>query len=314
MYDKVKLWIDSTMVGAQYPSIVDCLDKASEQTDCQTGEVKVFGYLGGLKVSAYASGLWVEGSLTKYLHGSNVYHLSRHETKEAIEKLSDALHLQVGGAKVTSAEFGTNFLMQHPVESYLPKLGNMPRLKRYHLAPTTLYYQGKGKKHPKVFAFYDKMAEAKYRGMDYPEDWEKANVLRYEMRLNNRLPYQLGVPEVTASTLYQESFYQRMVEYWQDSYFSITKQKQIKMDSMSEIKTVTDAYDVYVAKLITQTGQSQIDGFLDDLKAAGVFADRKNYTRLKKKLQDVSTKGSFTVSDELIRELDNEVRNCGAYD
>ena len=82
---------------------------------------------------------------------------------------------------------------------------------------------------------------------------------------------------------------------------------------MSEIKTPTDAYDVFVARLISETEPSKIEGFLDELKQAGVFEDRKNYTRVKSKIQEIATKANFTISDELIKELDDEVRNCGAY-
>ena len=82
---------------------------------------------------------------------------------------------------------------------------------------------------------------------------------------------------------------------------------------MNEIKTPTDAFNVLVARLISQTDQSQIAGFLDELKQAGVFADRKNYTRLKKKIEEVATKANISVSDELIKELDNEIKNSGAY-
>lgn len=313
MYDKVKLWIDRAMVGEQYPTIANCLDEANTQINHKTGEVKTFGNLEGLKVSIFVGGLSVVGSLPKYLYGSNVYPLDRHTTAQAIAKLSDALHLQADKANVTGLEFGINFFMMHQVSEYLAKLGNMPRLNRYHFEPSTLYYKGTGRQQPKVFAFYDKMADARAKGMDYPEDLEGANLLRYEMRLNGRLSNQLKVPEVTASTLYDAPFYKMMVRRYQDSYFSITKLNQIKTNIMSEIKTVTDAFNVFVARLITQTDQTQTGGFLDELKGAGVFEDRKNYTRLKNKIQEVATKANITVSDELMRELDNEVRNCGAY-
>lgn len=314
MYDKVKLWIDRAMVGEQYPTIANYLDEANTQINHQTGEVKTFGSLEGLKVSIFVGGLSVVGSLPKYLYGSNVYPLDRHTTAQAIAKLSDALHIQTDEASVTGIEFGTNFLMMHPVPDYLAKLGNMPRLNRYHFEPSTLYYKGAGRQQPKVFAFYDKMADARAKGMGYPEDMrEGINLLRYEMRLNGRLPNQLGVPEVKASTLYQVPFYRMMVKRYQDSYFSIAKLNQIKTDVMSEIKTVTDAFNVFVARLISQTGQTQIGGFLDELKEAGVFDDRKSYTRLKNKLQEVATKANITVSDELMRELNDEIKNCGAY-
>ena len=82
---------------------------------------------------------------------------------------------------------------------------------------------------------------------------------------------------------------------------------------MSEIKSPKDAFDVLVARLISQTDPSQIEGFLDELKQAGVFTDRKNYSRLKAKIQEVATKANITISDDLIKELDDEVKNSGAY-
>lgn len=313
MYDKVKIWIDRTIAGEQFPTIVNYLDNAKQETDIQTGEMRVYGKIEGLKVSIFIGGLSIVGSLPKYLHGSNVYPLDRHTTAQAIEKLSDVLHLKANEAIVTGVEFGTNFMMKHNVQEYLTRLGYMPRLGRYHFNPSTLYYKGTGKQQLKVFAFYDKIADAKNKGAIYPNNLKEANLLRYEMRLNGRLSYQLRVPEVKASTLYQIPFYRMMVKQYQDRYFTITKLNQVKSNVMSEIKTVSDAFNVFVARLLSQTDQTQIGGFLDELKEAAVFEDRKNYSRLKKKIQEIATKADITVSDELIRELDNEVKNCGAY-
>lgn len=313
MYDKVKFWIDRAIVGEQYPTIANYLDEANTQINHQTGEVKTFGSLEGLKVSIFVGGLSIVGSLPKYLYGSNVYPLDRHTTTQAIEKIGDALHIPIEKASVTGVEFGTNFLMLHQVQDYLAKLGNMPRLTRYHFEPTTLYYKGAGRQQPKVFAFYDKLADATAKGMEYPENMKGANLLKYEMRLNGRLPQQLGVPEVKASTLTETPFYRIIVKRYQDSYFSISKLFQLKTNIMSEIKTVSDAYNVFVARLISQIDQNQIGGFLDELKEASVFDDRKSYSRLKKKIQEVATKANIAMTDELMRELDDEIKNCGAY-
>lgn len=310
MYDKIKLFYPRTR---ETPDVSKLLDKAKEQIDHETGEVCTFGCLEGLKVSIYTGGISIVGSLAKYLYPNNIYPLDRHTTAQAIEKLSDSLHLYLDGAKVTSMEFGTQFVMIHPVESYLSKLGDMPKLLRYHFDAGTLYYKPKGKHQPKIFAFYDKQADAIAKNMTLPDGFTGANLLRYEMRLNGRLPQQLGVPEVTASTLSEKSFYQMMVKRYQDNYFTISKQNQIKTDAMNEIKTVSDAFDVFVARLISQSDQSQIAGYLEELRDADVFPDKKYYTRLKKKLQEVATKAGLSVSDELVKELDDEVKNIGAY-
>lgn len=313
MYDKVKFWIDRCiMAGTNPQQIALLLDEAKEQTDLTTGEVRTFGTLDGLKVSIYLGGVSVVGSLPKYLHGNNIYPLDRHSTKEALDKLQDGLHLFLDEAKVTGLEFGTTFLMQHPVRMYLERLGNVPKLIRTPLA-STLYYRHKGLQKPKELCFYDKGAEEKQKGLNLPEGFSCANLLRYELRYNGKLPHQLGCPKVEASTLTEQVFYKMMVERYQSFYYSISKYNQVKMGAMAEIKTVKDALDVFVARLISQSSQEQISGFLDELKDAQVFADRKNYTRLKSKLQEISTKAGITETDALVKELDDEIKNVGAY-
>lgn len=310
MYDKVKLWTARTRAT---PDVSKFLDKAKDQIDHESGEVCTFGSLEGLKVSIYTGGISIVGSLAKYLYPNNIYPLDRHSTAQAVEKLSDSLHLSLDDAKVTTLEFGTQFVMMHPVESYLSKLGDMPKLLRYHFDVGTLYYKPRGKQQPKIFAFYDKKADAVAKSMTLPDGFADANLLKYEMRINGRLPQQLGVPEVAASTLSEKPFYRLMMKRYQENYFSISKQNQLKTNVMNEIKTVSDAFDVFVARLISQGDQTQIAGFLEELKDAKVFADRKSYTRLKNKIQEVSEKAGVTVSDELIKELDNEIMNIGAY-
>ena len=310
MYDKIKLWTTRTRAT---PDVSLFLDRAKEQIDHETGEVCTFGSLNGLKVSIYMGGISVIGSLAKFLYPNNIYPLDMNSTAQAIEKLSDSLHLPIIDAKVTGLEFGRAFVMAHPVENYLSKLGDMPRLLRYHFDVGTLYYKPRGKQQPKVFAFYDKKADATAKGMVLPVGFENANLLKYEMRFNGRLPQQMGIDDVKASTLFESGFYRQMIRRYQDNYFAISKLNQVKTDVMSEIKTVSDAFNVLVARLISGSDQTQITAFVEELKEAKVFDDRKNYTRLKKKIQEVATKAGVTTSNELIKELDDEIKNVGAY-
>lgn len=315
MYDKVKLWIDRCDVGEQYPNITQYLDEAMEQTDLRTGETRTCGSLQGLKVGLYVGGLSIVGSLPKFMYGSNIYPLDRHTTAEAIIKIEDALHISLIDAKVTGFEFGYCFLMRHRVQEYLDRLGSMPRLQRYRFNPQTLYYKHRGQQQPKTFCYYDKVADAKKKKMEIPQGLQGANLLRCELRMDGRLPYQLGVPEVTASTLSDRRFNKIVMNRFQNDYFSIVKINRLKDNAMSEIKTVSDAFDCFMGKLMNQTGQSQefIDDFLQELRNADVFKDRVSYTRLKKKIERAASKANLTITDELISELDDEIRNCGAY-
>lgn len=189
----------------------------------------------------------------------------------------------------------------------------MPLMQRYNFDPDTLYFKGRGKVQPKVFAFYDKIADADAKGMEYPDDLRDANLLRYEMRLKGRLPQQLKVIEMVATSLTDKNVYRKLVAMFQNHYFSISKQKQLKTNWMEDIKTVSKAYEILFAKLLNQSDPNQIKEFVEELKAAKVFDDRNDYYRLKKKIEQTAARASITESDEFIRELDNEVRNVCAY-
>lgn len=310
MYDKVKLWLPKSRTT---PDISQFLDNAKEQTDLTTGEVCTFGGLNGLKVAANMGYISITGSLSKLLYPNNIYPLNRHTTSQAIEKLSDTLHLDMSHAKVTGLEFGYCFAMKYPINMYLHRLGEMPKLSKGYFNDHSLYYQTKGNPPAKAFVFYDKKAEAKEKKMEIPIGLRDTNLLKYEMRLNGKLPKQLKVSEVTASTLSEKDFYKLLVKRWQDGYSAINKLKQVNTNVMSEIRTVSDARDVFFARLINRSGQIQITEFLEELKEKKVFSDRKSYTRLKDKLYEVATKASITMSDEVIKELDDEIKNVGAY-
>ena len=315
MYDKVKFFVDRSIIGSQYTNITNHLEKAKVETDQTTGETRTKGTMNGLSIGVLGGGVFVEGSLPKYHYGSNIYPLDREGTKECIEMISDTLGIEMSGADVVNIEFGTTFIMQYKVSAYLAKLGEMSRLQRYNFNADTLYYKGSGKVQPRVYTFYDKLADCKAKHLPYPIDFEDKNLLRYEMRLKGRLAYQLGVPEVKASTLYDRQFYRELVRRYQDSYFSISKINELNPNAMKEIKNVSDAFNIFVARLLSQTEQPQrqIDTFINEIKAAGVFEDKKYYTRLKDKLNDIVTKDNITISNELIKELDDAIKNCGAY-
>lgn len=314
MYDKVKFWINREDMAGTFSAIPNLLTKATEQTNRETGEFKIFGSLDALKVSVFCSGISIIGSLSKYYYPNSVYPLDRRTAKQAIAKLSDALHFDMSKANISGLEFGTVLLLSHPVREYLARLGAMSYpFKRYHFEPGTLYYRTGSKEQPVTYAFYDKVLEARKSGLSIPTGFESQNLLKYEIRFNRRLPKQLNISEVKASTLTDKAFYKMLLERWQKSYFNIDRQMKIKTDIMCEVQTVSDAYNVFVARLIAETNKDVVADFLDELKGGKVFKNRSDYNRLKNKIRDVSNKAGVAVSDELVRELDDAVKNAAAF-
>ena len=320
MYDNCTLWLDNFVVGEEVIKGLPLrLQNARQSVSIDTGETYSFGYIDGLRVNIYLSGISIKGSLSKFFYSNednrgNLLNLNRHTTRQAIEKLSERLGVDADMAKVRSLEFGTYFVMINPVADYLNQMGVSPRLRRINVMEQTLYYKHRSKQSPKVLKIYDKRAEAVQKGYKLPSGFENANLLKYELTLNGSIGKRLKWGEVTASTLYNGEFYRRLMQMYIDCYFMIEKRPQLKsdIDMAKNIKSVGDACNALMARLLNQSGIDLIDSFVSELKSQSVFVDRANYTRLKKKLNEIAAKSGFTMSNDLISELDDCIINIGA--
>jgi hypothetical protein len=177
----------------------------------------------------------------------------------------------------------------------------------------TLYYHSRGKEQKRTLVFYNKAREVSERSGVIPDAFQNENLLRYESRWNTRLPQQLKENEVTGKTLYDSRFYNKIIELWADNYFKIDKHKNINIEAMNQIKTVSDATDFICAIALQKLQPDEVQSILEDMKRQNVFSDPKYYSRLKNKLKDISTKTEITEINSLVMELDNEIRNVLAY-
>ena len=312
MFDKVGIYADASVVGGGLSNIPDYLSNGKEEADVSTGETKTFGYVGGMRVSVSASGVYIVGSLPKFLHGSNVWGLERQGVEDAVSKLEDTLHISLQDAKVQTLEVGKTFVVDYEPWEYLNRLGNLSRMERVQTTPHSLYYRDKRRKTIRELAFYDKEKEAIHTGQSV-STWVESyglHLLRYEQRYKGRLAQQVKEPFVNVSMLAQEEFYNKMIGLYKSSYYDITKQKQIETIPMAEIKSVADAYDMWVARLMQQVDATQAQEFIAELKKANVFKNRSEYTRLKRRMDEAFKKANVCVSDELVDELDKHIEHC----
>lgn len=312
MYDTVYSWIDRAEVGNMNTS-VHCLTDAKETANKDTGEVWTTGSLDNMKVTVSNAGISIKGSLAKFFLPDNTYTLNRKQVKEAIEKLSDMLKINVSQAKITRIDISTNFIMQHEIQQYYNALGLCTHFYRVQATKDTLYYHSKGKDMKRSMVFYNKAREISDRKGKIPDIFKDQNLLRYESRWNTRLAQQLKESEVKGITLYNHRFYSKIIDLWADGYFRIDKQRNIIIDAVGQIKTVTDATNFIFAIALKKLPPDELQNILDDLKRKNVFQDAKYFSRLKNKLKDISSKAGFTETHSLVKELDTEVRNVLSY-
>lgn len=307
MFDTVNFWMDRVNISGGKPfEILPCLSEVVEHQN-ENLDYSCSGKSKNYSVFVCENGISLNGSLAKNHFGDNIHTLTRKDAQLAIEELSDCLHLDINAAKVTRLDISTVLYTKHKPSEYYAYLGQKAYFERLQSTPDTLYYNN----HQRQIVFYDKAKEAKEKGVQIPEILQMANLLRYELRYTKRINKQLN-NDVTAGKLYVRPFYDSLIENWYKELKDIQKLKKQSV-MMDNITTVNDAETALFAFALHQLGQSAIDEFLNDLKAANKFSDRKYYTRLKNRLNDIASTYEFHEKNELMQEIETEAFNIAKY-
>lgn len=307
MFDTLKLYVRQDSVRdtdllAEIPVYLENIT-AHEKRD----QIHYSGSLNNLRVYVSERGVSIQGSLAKYYLSDNMQTLRRQNTEQAIQNLSDDLHLPIKNAQVSRVDFAHNFIMKYKPETYYQYLGESQYFERF-TKPNSLYYENGNR----TKLFYDKPAEAKSKGYKMPKVWTDKHILRYEIRYRRRLDKQFNEPEVTAKTLYQESFYIKLIDRYVSDFKSIHKNAKISLD-IEKMATVKDFWDQMALLMIDKIGQDGAVDLVEELRAKEVFDKPEYYSRLKKQIRDKSQKFQATDSTPLIDELESKVSALKRY-
>lgn len=307
MYDTLKLYLRQDSVKdvdllAETPVFLENITEHSKND-----EIYYSGSLNNLRMYVSEKGVSINGSIAKYYLSDNMQTLRRQDTEQAIQKLSDDLHLPIKKANVSRIDFAHNFIMQYKPDVYYPYLGESQYFNRFQ-QPNSLYYSNDSR----TLLFYDKPVEAKSKGYRIPEVWSDQNVLRYEIRYRRRLSKQFKEPEVRARTLYDEQFYIKLTDRYVSDFKSIHKNVKISLDS-ENMATVKDFWDQMALLSIERIGQAGAVDLVEELRAKEVFDKPEYYSRLKKQIRDKSKKFQASDSTPLIDELESKISALKRY-
>jgi len=306
MFDNVNFWIDRVELSGASP--YDAQRHLSDITERQN-EKSGYSCSGKLKnYSVYVSenGISLKGSLAKSYYGDNLHTLTRRDTKQAIEELSDNLHLNINAARVTRLDVSTIIPTKRPPADYYSYLGNKPYFERLQSTPDTLYYNN----HQRQIIFYDKTKEAAAKDVQIPEILQNSNLFRYELRYIKRLGKQLKT-DLTAAKLYDVEFYRSVIQCWHGEFKTIQKIKNQSF-MIDNINTAKEAETALFAALLQEKGQSIINEYLAELKAKNVFKERQRYSELKRKLNTI-LEAPTGQKNELIKELETAIFDIARY-
>jgi hypothetical protein len=305
MFDTVHFWIDRVALSGESP--FDTQRYLSDITERQNENgYSCYGNIGGYTVNIAENGISLKGSLPKNYYGDNLHTLTRKDVQQAIEQLSNNLHLNIREARVTRLDVSTIIQTKRPPADYYSYFGNKPYFDRLQSTPDTLYYNN----YQRQIVFYDKTKESVAKDVQIPDILQNSNLLRYELRFIKRLNRQLDAV-LRAAKLYDVGFYRAVIQIWYSEFKAIQKLKNQSF-MIDNINTTKEAETALFAALLQEKGQSIIDKYLLELKANNVFKERQRYSELKRKLNAIlqATKGK---QSDLIKELETAIFDIARY-
>lgn len=292
MFDTVNTWIEGKEFRRLFllNSLPYQLTNISEHKK-ESGETWISGNLKNYKVSFSDTGLRLVGSIAKYYLNDNVQTLSRGDTERAFESLEDHLKLSFNKAKVIRFDLGHNLIMNHTPESYFSFLGESIYYNRFE-QKKSLYYSNSNR----VKTFYNKIAECKAKGLILQNEFEQSNILRYELRYLKRISRQLKQKEISPDLLTDEAFYISIIDHWLSEFETINKIHLVKMNlkKLKKPPTEKDFFDQLLIQRINEIGQAELLQMVDTLKADQVYSHPVNYSRIKRKIKDLSKLPNLT--------------------
>lgn len=302
MYDNLDFKLNINEVKG-----VDFLSETPQYFDvtgqhCFNGANVITGNLKGFRISVSERGVNLkDGSLCKYYLGDNFQTLGRGDTKQAIEMLSDTLHLPLHKATVTRIDIAQNYIVKHPTSVYFNHLGNCMFNERL-VQPDGLYYKNSSG----LLVFYDKVKEQKAKGQIIPELYNNRNTLRYEMRHKVRLKNTFKVERVTAEMLYNEIFYRNIIDQWHKAYKDIQKINDVSLN-FEAMKTKKDLYLMGLVSLIDQQGgEIAIKQQINEAFKKGSLS-RKQKFDLFNAISEAGKATIATIQSDVIQELDKKI-------
>ena len=255
----------------------------------------------GMRFKAVADHVSVSGSIPKYDHGNNVRICNYNEIKTCFEEISEMIGVSTSEMKLSSLEVGANLFVKNTPESYFPFLGECPKMGYPQKWSSTLYYNGIKRRQKK---FYDKMKDAKAKGMTFHHSFYAKNLLRFEVSYKSALEQQLGYFPSVENILKEEN-YNDLIDRWKEEFEKIRFNKVPYLSS--SISTAKDFREYCANKYLADNGQEYSYGMVENISECGNFSTPKEKYRVYNFIREVFSNDTIKIEDERVIELREQV-------
>ncbi len=267
--------------SVQYIDLIEkVLDNPQKNTNKITGQLKLEGYILGMKIMVNVNTIdevVILGSLCKsYFGGSNLFSMTLDEIEQHLRKLANILKLPLLDAEVKRIDIGTSLLMQNQPENYFNALGGSSRCERW-TRRHSLYYVNSYK----TLIFYNKLTEMKKKEGVRIDGEQYSNILRYELRYFKDIADKFNTEKIKVKDLYDIGFFDKLVNRWVREYEKINKNRLF--EPSNDKLTSGDAIDYTLSAIITHHGQNNLNMITDNLedKFKNIAARSRYYQKLR---------------------------------
>jgi len=300
MYDTINMYYN--ILDNPAPSVEKLFEHCnnkSEHYNVRDDSSYLQGNLKNMRVTLNDSSITVKGSLCKYFYGNNIDTLNLTNTREALNQISADLSIDIHKASVSRIDFSTNIVTDYTPTIYYPYLGNLTRFQRFE-QPNAIYYNQDAKR----LLFYDKIEEAKKKGMTIPKQHIGDNLLRYELVLNKGISRYLKYNGLYVQDLGSEELFKKLLHIWYGYYQQIQKHSKTIKIMADNIKTPKDV-ETRIFNALVRRNPKEVQRFLLELKAKDVFEHKEYYSRLNSKIRNIQK--TQIMENDLIEELSSKI-------
>lgn len=304
MYDTLSLWLPLTKQDCSlaFSELPLKLNHFKETFDHSNNTTTISGSLNSIYFNIRETGIFITGSLCKYHFGNNQKTLTIQDTKTAIESLTAFTGYPIYDASVYRIDFSENYILSQPEYLYYDYLGSSTYYKRLE-QNNGLYYNNQRRQ----LVFYGKVYEQKLKKQVILPIFEGKNVLRYEMRLKRKIPFQIGLPKIKAHMLYEPVLYKKLLEKYRSEYLSISKKHNLILNN----NIIAEKNGLWNQLLLLGAhemgGEEELLKLINNAKKEMRFSNPMQVQRLKEKIKSIFRTSLLTKPSDLIIELDEKI-------
>lgn len=281
--------------------------------DTRTGYDHFSGHIKNLKIMQNLNGVYLQGSIAKYLHGENITPLTRKEVKESLELIQKDTGISFQNSVIISLEIGSSIILSKPVSRYLSLFDYMQKYTRSEhgkIGLETVTYQTKSGSIS--FYAYDKIKEVEDKKQKTPDLYKDCHVMRLEYRLKKRQGIKnLFHRDLQPIDLFDYEVYKNLQQQYYEFYTKIPKTGRDVFFTITEPLTPA-MVEKLLAETYRQKNPKEYKQLLQTGKDTG-FLTEKTLERIRSQERQNSRNFTFTDTNELIIELDEKMQSRAYY-